>query len=310
MPSGLTRSKSRILFGKGMEILNRQLDLIETLMEGAYDLHMHAAPSPFDRALDDYELLEQAGRAGMAGIMLKSHYEPTAVRAELVNRHSASAARAYGGLVLNWPVGGLNPYAVKNALVRNCRIVWMPTRDAANSLLSGNMPGDFLGRKGISILDESSSLKPEVVHILDLAKAHGACVATGHISPEESVMLCREGTARKTRMVLTHPEFSRTKIDAGHQRELADLGVYIEKCWYNIAEGNCTASEMAEHIRTVGADRCFLSTDRGQGNREAPAEGMRLFLRALLEQGLSPQELYTMTHTVPAKVLGLKECAE
>ena len=121
-------------------------------MQGAYDLHMHAAPSPFHRVLDDYGLLEEAGRAGMAGIMLKSHYESTIARAILANIHCASCTKAYGGLVLNWPVGGLNPYAVENAMKRGCRIVWMPTRDAKNSLCSGNMPGDFFDRSGISIL--------------------------------------------------------------------------------------------------------------------------------------------------------------
>ena len=117
-------------------------------MQGAYDLHMHAAPSPFHRVLDDYGLLEEAGRAGMAGIMLKSHYESTIARAILANIHCASCTKAYGGLVLNWPVGGLNPYAVENAMKRGCRIVWMPTRDAKNSLCSGNMPGDFFDRSG------------------------------------------------------------------------------------------------------------------------------------------------------------------
>ena len=89
-------------------------------MQGAYDLHMHAAPSPFHRVLDDYGLLEEAGRAGMAGIMLKSHYESTIARAILANIHCASCTKAYGGLVLNWPVGGLNPYAVENAMKRGC----------------------------------------------------------------------------------------------------------------------------------------------------------------------------------------------
>ncbi len=275
------------------------------LLKGAYDLHMHPSPSPFNRKMDDFELLKSAGRAGMAGIMLKSHYESTAARADLVNEHSASCTKAYGGIVLNWPVGGLNPLAVKNALVRNCRIVWMPTRDAANSLLSGNMPGDFFDRKGITVLDEAGHVRSEVKEILEIAKKHNAAVATGHISPEESIAVCREGIARNCRMVLTHPEFSRTKICGEIQKELADQGVYIEKCWYNIAEGNCTAEEMAANIRMVGPEHCFLCTDRGQHNREMPVEGMIQFLNVLHEQGFTEEELYLMTHTVSEKVLGI-----
>lgn len=280
---------------------------IEALMQGAYDLHMHAAPSPFQRILDDYGLLEEAGRAGMAGIMLKSHYESTTARAALVNAHCASCAEAYGGIVLNWPVGGLNPFAVENALKRGCRMVWMPTRDSGNSLCSGNMPGDFFDRAGITIMDETGSLKEEVTAILDIAGKYDVAVATGHLSPEESILLCREGVKRGNRMVLTHPEFSRTIIPAGIQKELGELGVYIEKCWYNIAEKECTAEVMAAHIKTVGAEHCFMVTDRGQSMREHPVEGMKLFMKAMLKQGIDENEIYTMTHTVPRKVLGLQE---
>lgn len=279
---------------------------IESLMNGAYDLHMHAAPSPFNRILDDYGLVEEAGRAGMAGIMLKSHYESTIARAILVNTHCTSCTTAYGGLVLNWPVGGLNPFAVENALKRGCRIVWMPTRDSKNSLYSGNMPGDFFDRPGITVVDEKGELKDEVKTILDIAKKYDAAVATGHISQEESVLLCREGVKRGNRMILTHPEFSRTIVSAETQKKLAEQGVYIEKCWYNIAEKECTAREMAAHIRTVGADHCFMVTDRGQNLREHPVEAMKLFMEALLEEGIMEEEIYTMTHTVPQKILGLQ----
>lgn len=278
----------------------------QALLLGAYDLHMHAAPSPFGRALDDFGLLEEAGRAGMAGIVLKSHYEPTGARAQLANTHCVSSCTAYGGIVLNWPVGGLNPYAVENALRRGVRIVWMPTRDSANSLLSGNMPGDFFDRPGITVTDETGSLKPKVIRILEIAKKYGTAVATGHLSPDESVLLCRKGREMGVRMVLTHPEFDRTIVDASTQAELAALGVYVEKCWYNVAEGNCTVKEMVSHIRQTGIGQCFLTTDRGQGNREHPAEAMKRFLITLLEAGLTEDELYTMTHTVPGKVLGLE----
>lgn len=280
-----------------------QLEAISTaLLCGAYDLHMHAAPSPFHRLMDDFALLCAADAAGMAGILLKSHYESTAARAALVNEHAHTQTRAYGAIALNWPVGGLNPYAVCNALERDARIVFMPTRDAANSLASGNMPGDFFTRPGITILDDKGALVPEVYEIMDVVKSKGAALATGHLYTHESVLLCREGRARGVKMVLTHPEFSRTKIDTATQKELAELGVLIEKCWYNIAEGEVSAAEMAAHIKAIGAQHCFMTTDRGQCGRETPVEGMKRFIAAMLENGLSEDEVYAMTHTVPGRV--------
>ena len=166
---------------------------VSELLAGAYDLHVHTSPSVFPRMEDGFELVQEADAAGMAGVMLKSHYEPTALRAELINRHSGCKAQVYGGLALNWPVGGLNIYAVENALRAGARIIWMPTRDAQNSLRFGNMEGDFFRRPGISVLDERGGLKPCVYEIMDAVKASGAALATGHLSPKESVLLCREG---------------------------------------------------------------------------------------------------------------------
>lgn len=182
----------------------------------------------------------------MSGVMLKSHYEPTAIRAALVNLYSNCKTRAYGAVVLNWPVGGLNIYAVENALRVGARIVWMPTRDSANSLAFGDMEGDFFNRRGITILEEDGRLKPVVYDIMDAVKKQGASLATGHLSPRESIFLCREGRSRGVRMILTHPEFCRTVISADLQEEMADLGVIIEKNWLNVAAG----------MVTIGADRC------------------------------------------------------
>ena len=275
------------------------------LLLGAYDLHMHAAPSPFHRLMDDCQLLQDASKAGMGGILLKSHYESTAARAAMANQYANSAATAYGSIALNWPAGGLNPYAVQNALQQKAKLVFMPTRDAANSLLQGDMPGDFFRRPGICILDEAGKLKPEVYDIMDIVKQHNAALATGHISPMESVILCKEGIQRGVRMVLSHPEYSRTTIPAATQRELADLGVWIEKCWYNIAEGECTAQQMANTIRIVGASRCFLTTDRGQSNKESPVQGLIWFIEKLLHQGILEQDVWDMTHTNPRFILAV-----
>lgn len=279
------------------------LDHAADLLHGAYDLHMHPAPSPFHRALDDIQLLKSADKAGMAGILLKSHYESTVVRAEIANRYAGSASKAYGAIALNWPAGGLNPYAVHNALKRGAKIVYMPTRDAANSLVCGNMPDDFFHRPGISIL-ENGKLKSEIYDILDAVKQYRAALATGHISVEESLALCREAHRRGVRIVLTHPEFSRTKISAEEQKAFVNLGVWIEKCWYNIAENEVTTAEMAAHIKIVGAEHCFMTTDRGQNSREMPVEALRNFAAVLLEEGISEQELKIMMHCVPKTILG------
>lgn len=277
--------------------------LADGLMVGAYDLHVHSAPSAFPRTQDGFQVIREADRAGMAGVMLKSHYEPTALRAALINQYSGCGTKAYGGLVLNWPVGGLNLYAVENALKTGAKIIWMPTRDAANSLCFGNMEGDFFQRPGISILDGQDKLKDCVYEIMDAVKRYNAVLATGHVSPAEAVLLCREGRKRGVRMILTHPEFPRTFIEAPVQKELADLGVLIEKNWFNIAQGRVSVEEMAATIRLVGSGRCYIATDRGQKGQPSPVSELKRFIQALLQAGLSEEELKNLAQIVPRSIV-------
>lgn len=234
--------------------------------------------------------------------MLKSHYEPTATRAALINKHSHCKVKAYGGLALNWPVGGLNPYAVANSLKNGAKIIWMPTRDAANSLTFGNMSGDFFDRPGITILDEQDRLKPVVYEIMDLVRENDRFLATGHLSPKESIILCREGVKRKVPMILTHPEFPRTKMSGEIQKEMADLGVLIEKNWFNIGQKAVTPEEMAHNIRTAGVSRVYIATDRGQGTCPPPAEEYGEFIAMLIRQGFSDAEIRQMTTEVPRQI--------
>ena len=190
---------------------------------------------------------------------------------------------------MNCPAGGLNVYAVKNALRAGAKIVWMPTRDAKNSLVFGNMEGDFFDRRGITILEQDGTLKECVYDIMDAIKEKDAFLATGHISPEESLILCREGRKRGVNMILTHPEFPRTRIGRDDQAELAKLGVVIEK--------------MAETIRTVGSGHVYLATDRGQKGAPTPVSELKRFIAVMLTCGIAEAQIRDMVQKVPEEVV-------
>ena len=104
-------------------------------------------------------------------------------------------------------------------------------------------------------------------------------------------------------MILTHPEFPRTSVPAETQKELADLGVLIEKNWYNIAQKSVTAEEMAATIRLVGSSRCYIATDRGQQGLPTPVSEFRRFIQTLLQTGLTQDELRDLAQVVPASIV-------
>ena len=102
-------------------------------IHGGHDLHVHVAPDVIARRIDDLDLAREFLARGLAGFALKSHYFPTAERAAVVTKAVAGIA-VRGTISLNHSVGGLNPVAVELAGRSGCKIVWMPTVDAANEV--------------------------------------------------------------------------------------------------------------------------------------------------------------------------------
>ena len=60
--------------------------LCDELLQGAIDLHQHAAPSLFERITDDIGLATEARARGMRAVLLKAHEQDTTGRAALVRR--------------------------------------------------------------------------------------------------------------------------------------------------------------------------------------------------------------------------------
>jgi len=274
------------------------------LTKGSYDLHTHPDPSHFPRALDDFALLREADEYGMAGVLIKSHYETTGARARIANAHAGAKARAYGSVTLNWPVGGLNPYAVISAVKMGAACVWMPTRDAGHCLEYGDMPGDFFKRPGITIFDDNGKVSARVYEIFEAAKELGVYVASGHLSPAETVALCEAGAGVKANVILTHPDWERTTLPLETQLRIADMGVLVEKLGSNIWSGDIGEKAMADSIRAIGPERVFMGTDCGVAGRMHPAPGMAKFIEQMLDQGISERDIRTMTADNPKRILG------
>src|SRR5580700_4790211 len=108
-------------------------------LQGAYDLQVHVAPDVIARRIDDLDLAKEFLAMGLRGFVLKSHYFPTAERAQVVTK-AVPGIRAFGALTLNHSIGGLNPVAIELAGRSGCKLVWMPTVDAANET-AGRLDG-------------------------------------------------------------------------------------------------------------------------------------------------------------------------
>src|ERR1044072_3485464 len=98
-------------------------------LPGVIDIHVHSDPDSVPRSIDAVDLARMAKERGMRGLVLKSHWEPTATMAYLV-RKAVPGIEIFGGIDLNRSVGGVNPEAVERmAAIKGQwgRGVWTPT---------------------------------------------------------------------------------------------------------------------------------------------------------------------------------------
>jgi hypothetical protein len=276
-----------------------RIEPAEVGLTGLIDLHIHTAPDVRPRTLDDVSAAVLAEAAGMSAIVLKSHITLTADRATLAQQR-VSSLRVCGGLALNEPVGGLNPAAVEVALKIGARIIWMPTLSAQNHRQAS-------GRNdGITIL-KGDGLEPKLLSILELIAGTDAILATGHLSVPEICLLVPTAKAAGVRRILVnHPEWPGVNMPAEVQEELRDEGAYFERCFVNTTRlgGVVPIERLVADIRRVGIDSTVLATDLGQEGNPLPSDGLRMYAAALLDEGLSEQEVQRMAGENPAALLG------
>lgn len=286
---------------------------IAQLLRGAVETHVHSAPDVVPRRLDDFELARQAQEAGLRAIVLKSHHTLTADRVQHV-RKLVPGIETFGGLALNYPVGGLNPVAVETALNFGARVIWMPTFHAANHVAKMRHAGDSpllraLGScpdDGITILDHAGQVKPVVHEILRLIAERDATLATGHLAPAESEALVDAALAAGVRHILvTHPELDIIGMPLDMQARLAQKGAMLERCFIVTTMGY-NIERLAEAVRAVGVASTVMATDFGQLVNPPPVEGLRTYVRAMLDAGFAGAEIERMLHYNPARVLGLE----
>jgi hypothetical protein len=289
------------------------------VLKGAYDLHVHTAPDVMDRSIDDIDLAKLMKSKGMGGFVIKSHHSTSYGRATLV-RKMVSGVNVFGGIALNNPMGGLNPQAVDTAGRMGAKIIWMPTVDADNEkgkfLDTSNKKLPYwaniqreLYNKGmlrdpISVKDENGKIKNEVDEIIELIVDYNMILATGHLSPKDSIdVIKRAHDKGLKKIIVTHPEFPTTMFTMEQQKDLLKYDVYFERCYTTPATGKVEWDYVLNEVKTTGAKNNILSTDLGQPAALLPPDGYKEFVEFFVENGMSDDEIIQMTSKNQEKLL-------
>jgi hypothetical protein len=198
-------------------------------------------------------------------------------------------------------------------------VIWMPSNHSKhhNEFFATpdypqlGRPQPQLKGEGVTVFDEHGQLKPEVGTICDLIAQADACLATGHLSLEETRALQAEANKRGVRKFLvTHSNWALTRYEPDVQRELIANGAYLEYVAVSCVSPifwEQKPDELAAWIEELGGDRLILSSDLGQASAAPHPEGMRMLISSMLDVGADYDELAKMTKANPAHLLGLSE---
>ena len=281
-------------------------------LEGVYDLHVHSGPDLFERVGDDVQIAVMCREAGMAGVLFKCHHEPTVSRAYYASQ-MVPGISTYGAIVLNRFVGGIYPQAVEAALRTGAKMVWMPTVDSEYHAQKYGSTGSYgsyqdsaLSHRsvGISVLDDSGELIPEVHSVLQLVAQHGAAIGTAHLSPqamEKFVPAAVDAGCKK--ICLTHVNFEKHRLPMDKVKEYIRMGAIAEFCTPSPLGGYFSVEESKEWIEALGPENCYISSDAGSPRKAIPPEAMRVYLYCLAGLGVKTRDLEVMTVENPRRLM-------
>jgi hypothetical protein len=289
----------------------RPSEWARTLVQGAFDLHVHVGPDVPRRRIDDVTLAHRFAEAGLAGFALKSHYTSTAERAQVVSTIEPGV-QVIGTLTLNRAVGGMNALAVEIAAREGARIVWMPTVDSPAETAGRRepRPGDNvpqwarlqhelhelgLSVEPVHVTDADGALLPETRDVLRAIARHGLILATGHLARDDAFALV-DGAVEEgvETIVITHPEFTCQNFSIEDQVLLAERGCLLERCLTTPHSGKTTWEHVFDGVRAVGGERTLFSSDLGNPAYPAVEDGLGLWADRLLDSGFGEDDVRQM----------------
>jgi len=296
------------------------MSIYEDFLLDAIDLHCHIdlelSTEVFRKREPEWEWLPKAEALGMRGIVLKSHWWPTAVAVPYIEQLYAGPTELWSSIVLNPVSGGTELWAVESAAAFGARMIFLPTWGSCHDLEHGGFHRTMMRAyrtfdpaqvAGTSFLDDEGRLVPRGRELLEYCHTHDLTLATGHVSWQESLVFCREADRMGfRRLVFTHPLSAVIATPLEAAQEAASLGAFIEICWNNFAPGRMDPAAVVDWIRAVGVEQVVISTDYFRTAYPNPPELFRLELGTLYDVGLDAASIRQTVAINPARALGLE----
>jgi hypothetical protein len=284
----------------------------DRFLTGAIDIHLHIDPRTYGA---DISTLRLAKSRGVRGVVVKNHYEPT-VDLSLLLRREIPGLEIFGGIDLNNIVGGINTTIVEHmgevlngtggARPREpgaprTGLVWLVTLDSQTAVRAAKQNRPFI------TVSRNGELVPEVKKAIGIIARYQLVLATGHNSPEEVLMMLREGRAQKVQhMVVTHAMDNPIFMKVPQMQEAVKLGALVEFDYRRAL----TEEGQADAIRQIGAQNVILSeflmpTGNADPLQYGNLDNLPKFIAGMRAHGFTDRDFDLMFKENPAKLLGL-----
>lgn len=289
----------------GRVTAQRGPDEATRLLDGTIDIHVHSFPDVVQRSMDGVGVSQLAKAKNMRGLVLKNHYDQTAGLAYMV-RQLVPGLEVFGAIDLNLTQGGMNAIAVEHMAKLSGgwgKVVWMSTNDSEYGVRRTGENRPFVP------VSKNGELLQTTKDVIAVIQKYHLVLATGHVSPEEGLLMVREGKRQGVEhMLITHPMSQTVQMNIDQMIAATKEGAFLEVCGQSMLTEDAPErlKTFTEAIRRVGPQYIILSSDLGGRNAPLPPEGFGQFLVALKAKGFTEQELALMSKENPARLLGLK----
>ena len=282
---------------------------INVLIQGAIDMHVHANPDislKHRQTKSNDEVIETCMKAGMKGLVLKTHGWPCLGLAHELNQKYENFT-VYPSVSLNRVAGGPYPWVVEMAIQMGAKVIWLPTWSAKSDMAHtgfGTIAKEYLPLtkeldedKYYYLLEDNGQLKKDIKTIIEMCAKNKIVICTGHISQKESIEVAKYANQiGYHKLVLTHP-CSECSYNSFEQiQEFASYGHFVEFCTLNLAplHHSLEIMDIKKIIENIGAEHCILSTDHFFDWTPSIPDSFYEVLGCLLDVGVKYDDLKTM----------------
>ncbi len=290
---------------------------VDDVITNAIDIHAHGGSDPMERLLLEDDMAMDYTDLGLRAMVVKTWYSPSASRNALVqkiaNRYAEERGlrpvQCFGGITLNYSVGGFNPEAVKKCLAfPGMKYVWMPMVDSYHHR---RVVYDDWSGYGLNFLDEDRQVVPQMREILRIIADNDLTLGTGHYPYEDSAILLDEAVRLGVkRMEIIHPAHMHSKHTIAQMKQQAARGAKVMLSGLGTLAFPLHESGplyAARIVKEVGPANVVYGADLGQLQNFPFDVAIRWMVKVLFAYGCTREELYQVFQVTPARHLGLED---